>query len=203
MSYDEIVNKRTNTPLKLNIYDGFKDMNSLNFRLRRYTRLNSKNVVIVVFQGMYYALATDGLERAVIMGNQTVWYYKNHILHKTTWMYFEEPYRIKTLLKKISSKNQIARDLKELDPNLQVVAWWDNGYEVITNKKQSEHYLNILGRTFYEVYFNIDNYKEELLPYFETYTLGSYFKSGVAGINPFQNKVLMTNGRSLRTRFYT
>ena len=79
---------------------------------------------------------------------------------------------------------------------------WDSGqFEVITSKPLSDLYLNLLGRTFYNVYFDYEDYQDELKYYFDLDMLHGYFKSGVVAINPFHNKILMDNGNVTKGTF--
>lgn len=198
----EIKNQRTQKTLKLKIYDGFENMDKMNQYLNKYTSLKKDSIAIIILFGQYYGVAIDKVDRAMIIGREKVWYYKNKILHDTTWRYFSEPYKMYPLIKKKASKNQVAVDLRNIDPNLKIIGWMDGQFKILTNHIFADTYLIALGRTFYDTYFNYDEYKKELIQYFDTYMLEHHFKGGVAGINPFQNTVMLTNGRVMKSRFY-
>lgn len=198
----EIRNPRTQTPLKLVIYSGFENQNQLLSKIERYTNLKKDSFVLIIFQNEVYGVASDGLDRGIIMGKDQVWYYKDRILQQTIWRYFKQPYTMYPMMKLKPYKAQIAQDLRSLDPNLQILGWKESSFQPLPNVSYVDGYLNLLGQTFYDVFFSKLNYKEELFPYFNILYLEGCFKSGVVGINPFQNKVLMSNGNIAKARFF-
>lgn len=199
----EIKNQRTQKEMKLKIYDGFENLDYMNQYVKKYTTLKKDSLAIIILFNQYYGVSIDRLERGIIFGKEKVWYFnKNKILQETTWRYFKEPYKMYPLLRMKVSKNQIARDLRILDPDLKVVAYMDGEFKILTEHFFADTYLISLGRTFYNTFFGYEEYKKELIPYFDTYLLEHHFKGGIAGINPFQHTVLLTNGRKIKTRFY-
>ena len=107
-----ITNERTNTEMQLEIHEGFDNLDRMNSFIRKRTTFRKNSFAIIVFNKQYYAVATDGVYRLIIIGKEQIWYYKNKVLHQTNWRYFKEPYQINRLMKYIPRKNQIAKDLK-------------------------------------------------------------------------------------------
>lgn len=196
---------RGNFKEKFDFYSGTRSISDLENTIIKLGLPLSK-CYFIRFLNQYYAVFYDTYEREVIIGKEKLFFANEGRLEKTTIEEAVIPYSIYSRDNK-SIRETLARELNEIDPNLDVFYYPNSTSSII--KKAPEHikiskYVVILGVTFSSKFFDLNNIYE-MEPYFNLTTeLQSflYRTRGAEAIDPFKQLIRFQDGSLCKYRIY-
>lgn len=199
-----IINKKTGKLMNLAIYDGFSSMDSLLNHVSNNYSLKEEHVAIVKFLGMYYGIVFDGYEKEIMIGLEKVWYRQGGKMYEENTDDFIQPYYVSNLSKKEFFNKQVYLDLKSLDKDIEIYVVKIGKYQLVNQYRYASCFAILLGITFYTDFYSDYEYQRNLYEYFDTSYFYTIFKNNksIAGINPFQSRVLLKDGRIRKHNFY-
>jgi len=207
---------KNNAEIDLEIYDGYKDVESLLSFLDKNGIIH-QNIAIVKFLDMYYCVAFKSWSEKLIIGKDIFWYSDSYCNKKKVISEFKAPFKIDAITKYgyiffeqyCNVKDAVYYDLRHIDENIDVYLV-DNG----CLKSTLEYYYSItfvvlLGFTFYSTFFDKESWGDRMERYFNlTKITRDVFKADnepnaiVEGINLFKCEQILSDGRILEKTFY-
>lgn len=185
-------------PLLFRIHKGFDSLDDLKHYLE-LKNIDYKNVAVIRFLNMYYAVAFEDYNREFMIGKNNYFYTNDKYMQIQGKTPNFKPKFFPTFLRKQEYKHlQLYYDLEEIDEDIDIL------HEDISIKEHyySKTYAIILGLTFFSSYI-----KKDELPILTQYFSDNYFyvfreNPKVLGVNPFKSKILYTDGRKVNYQFF-
>lgn len=185
-------------PLLFRVHKGFDSLEELKDYLE-LKKIEYKNVAVIRFLNMYYAVAFEDYNREFMIGKNNYFYSNDkYMLIQGKTPNFKPKFFPAFLHKKEYKHLQLYYDLEEIDSDIDIF----KEDVSIKEHRYSKSYAIILGLTFFSSYI-----KKDELPILNQYFSDNYiyiFRENptVLGINPFKSKILYTNGKKVNYQFF-
>ncbi|MEW5933423.1 MAG: hypothetical protein AB1816_07570 [Bacillota bacterium] len=194
--------------MELEVHPGFPDALSARAWVESLG-LEPGLCALVRFLGVWYAVIYDTLEREVMAGSQLVWFTRNLVLECVPTPSFRLPYPVRKLSRAHGWSEGVWEDLLRVDPGLGVYLVryprLSPGLVEVTRWKYARPYAILLGITFYDRWWSLEDCSGVLRRYFtwsESWPGWFRGRRDVVGINPFRSLVFLRDGSVCRRRFW-
>lgn len=200
--FSSVTNPGEKEPLVLTVHPGFKTVEDAHKQAYRLG-LEKGLYALVKFLDEWYVIVFDTLDKEAVIGSELAWhrtgiynYLKPQLLKD-----FSLPWKVRKLTR-VSNRwaTGIFEDLSEVDKGTACFVYREKEgkYADVTAYQYAEPYIILLGITFYERWWTVENCSEELARYFA----GARFwrrrlqqdVPNAVAVNPFRGKVLLADG---------
>jgi len=200
--FSSVTNPCEKEPLVLTIHPGFKTVEDAHEQARRLG-LEKDLYALVRFLDEWYVIVFDTLDREAVIGSELAWQRTgiHNYLKPQPLKDFRLPWNVRRLTR-VSNRwaTGVLEDLKEVDKYTACFVYREKEgrYAEATAYRYAEPYIILLGITFYERWWTVENCSEELARYF---AYARHWRSilqqeipDAVAINPFRGKVLLADG---------